>query len=104
MTYPLSFRSRVVAQVKEGMGTREAARIFKISPDTLHRWLNAPDLAPKVHGRRQRKIDKEALRRHVERYPDAVLRERAAFFDVDPSAIWLALKAMGYRKKKSVDI
>lgn len=104
MTYPISFRRKVVEYVEEGAGKREAARLFKISPDTLHRWLCSDDLKPKVHGPRHRKLCKDALRAHVEHYPDALLRERAAHFGVDPSAIWLALRAMNIRKKKSVGI
>ncbi len=104
MTYPISFRRNVVAQIEEGMGKREAARLFKVSPDTIHRWLRSDDLTPKVHGPRHRKLCKKALRAHVEHYPDALLRERAVHFGVDPSAIWLALRTMSIRKKKSGDI
>ncbi len=99
MTYPLSFRCKVVAHVEEGMCKRDAARLFKISPDTLHRWLREPDLSPKKHGNRQGKIDKAALARHVEEHPDTLLRERAAHFGVSTNAIWEMMRKLGFVKK-----
>lgn len=104
MSYSVDFRRRVVVRVREGMGKREAARLFKISPNTLYLWLNAPDLQPRSSSPRRRKIDKEALRRHVEEHPDMYLRERAAHFGVCINAIWEAMRKLGYRKKKSGDI
>jgi len=99
MTYPITFRKKVISFVENGGGKREASRLFQISPDTLHRWLRSSDLKPKKHGTRKRKIDKEALRRDVEQNPDALLRERAAVFKVHPSAISYALKKMKIVKK-----
>ena len=99
MTYPISLRRRVISYVKNGGGKREASRIFQISPDTLYRWLNSKDLTPKKHSPRNNKIDKEKLRRDVDRKPDALLRERAVIFNVSPSAISQALKKMKIVKK-----
>ena len=39
MTYPAQLRRKVLAQIEEGMGKREAARLFKISPNTVYEWL-----------------------------------------------------------------
>jgi len=104
MTYSLDLRYRVISFIKEGGSKSEAIRTFKLSRDTIYRWLNAKDLTPKKHGPRNRKIDKKALLAHVDEYPDMFLRERALIFEVDPSAISYALKKLGYRKKKNVDI
>ena len=102
MTYPLSFRRKVVAHIEEeGMGKREAARLFKISPNTLHVWLRSPDLSPQKHGLRQRKIDKAALVRHVKEHPDALLRERAVHFGVHTNAIWEMMRKLGFVKKRA---
>lgn len=101
MTYSLSFRRKVVAHVEEGMGKREAARLFKISPNTLYGWLRSPDLSPKQHGSRQRKIDKAALIRHVEDHPDTLLRERAAHFGVHTNAVWEMMRKLGFVKKRA---
>lgn len=104
MTYPIIFRRKVLAHIEEGMGKRDAARLFKISPNTLYSWLNNPDLRPRNNVPRQRKIDKERLRRHVEDHPDMYLRERAAHFGVHLSSMGHALAKLGIRKKKSADI
>ena len=103
MTYPVSFRRKVLAHIEEGMSKREAARLFKISPNTLYTWLNSPDLRPRNDAPRRRKIDKKALVKHVEDYPDLYLRERAAHFDVHLSSIGHALAKLNIRKKKSAD-
>lgn len=100
MTYPISFRCKVLAYIEEGMCKREAARLFKVSPNTLYSWLKAPDLPPRNDVPRHRKIDKEKLRRHVEEYPDLYLRERAAYFGVHQSSIGHALAKLNIRKKK----
>lgn len=104
MTYPISFRRKVLAHIEEGMGKRDAARLFKISPNTLYSWLNSDDLRPRNDVPRQRKIDKEALRQHAEAHPDMYLRERAAHFNVHLSSIGHALAKLNIRKKKSADI
>ena len=104
MTYPLSLRRKVVAHIEEGMGKREAARLFKISPNTIYQWLGSEDLRPKPSGCRRRKVDLEELRRHVEAYPDMYLRERAAHFGVQIHAIWYRLNHLKISKKKSDDI
>ena len=104
MTYPVSFRSKVIARIEEGMSKREAARIFKLSPNTIYLWLNSADLKPRNDAPRRRKIDKEALKRHIDKYPDLYLRERAEYFNVSIPAMWRAMRKLGYRKKKSVNI
>lgn len=104
MTYPISFRRKVLARIKEGMSKREAARLFKLSPNTLYAWLNSSDLHPRNNTPRYRKIDKAALAKHVEEYPDLYLRERAAHFGVHLSSVGHALSKLNIRKKKSADI
>ena len=73
MYYPIAFRRKVLAHIEEGMGKRDAARLFKISPQTIYNWLNADDLKPSLSKYRRRKIDKEALRAHVKAYPNMLL-------------------------------
>jgi len=101
MTYSLDLRKKAVSFISDGGSKSEAMRIFKISRDTIYRWLNADDLCPKVHGSRNRKIDKVALRKHIEDYPDMYLRERAEVFNVSLSAIHYALKKMRIVKKRT---
>lgn len=102
MTYSVDLRGRVVDFVRGGGSKSEAARRFRIGEATVYRWLSAKRLAPKVQGRRRRKLDWEALRRDVAARPDALLRERAAHFGVQASAIWHALREMKLSHKKSL--
>ena len=104
MHYPITFRRKVLSRIEEGLSKRDAARLFKISPQTIYNWLSRSDLKPRLSATRHRKIDKDALRQHVRAYPDMLLRERAVIFGVKPSSLSVALKRMGIVKKKSENI
>lgn len=99
MHYPITFRRKVLAQIEEGMCKREAARLFKISPQTIYSWLRREDLKPSLAQHRHRKIDKAKLRRHVKAHPQMLLRERAAIFGVSVPGLSIALKTMKIVKK-----
>lgn len=99
MTYSLDYRRRVIDFVSECGSQKEACRIFKLSRNTVYRWLQMDDLRPKVHGRRHRKLDRDALAQHVKDYPHMLLRERAHHFGVHTSAIAYQLKQMQLVKK-----
>ena len=101
MTYSLDLRKRVVDFVNEGGSKAEASRRFEVSLWGVDDWCKREDLAPKVHSLRQRKIDKEALRRHVQQYRDALLRERAELFGVRINAVWSMMRKMKLTYKKS---
>lgn len=90
-----------MAHIEEGMGKRETARLFKISPTTLYSWLGSSDLSPQKHNMRRGKIDKDALCRHVTDHPDALLRERADHFGVTTNAIWEMMRKLGFVKKRA---
>ena len=101
MTYSVDLRKKVVAFVEHGGSQAEAARRFDISLWCVRDWLVRQDLQPRQKGvARQRKLDKEALRAHVRDYPDALIRERAAYFGVYPNAVWVALQALQLTHKK----
>jgi len=99
MTYSLDLRERAVGYVRSGGSQAEAARVFGITTRTLHNWLGAPTLVPKVCGPRRRKLDKAKLAVHVLAYPEALLRERAAEFGVSSVAIFKALQRLQITKK-----
>lgn len=101
MTYSIDLRETVMSFISDGGSKSEAVRLFKISRDTIYRWLNAETLVPKAHGFRNRKLDKKALRKHVEEHPDMFLHERAEIFGVHTSSISRALKAMRIVKKRA---
>lgn len=104
MHYPITFRRKVLAHIEEGMSKREAARLFKISPQTLYNWLSRDDLKPALAKHRHRKIDKAALRAHVKAHPQMLLRERAKFFGVSVPGLSIALKTMKIVKKTKDDM
>ena len=99
MHYPITFRRKVLAHIKEGMSKREAARLFKVSPQTLYNWLSRDDLNPSLAEHRHRKIDKAKLRAHVKAHPQMLLRERAKIFGVSVPGLSVALKTMTIVKK-----
>ena len=101
MTYSIDLREAALSYINNGGSKVEAARLFGFSRNTLYRWLNAEDLTPKKHGLRNRKLDKKALRKHVEEHPDMFLHERAEVFGVHTSSISRALKAMRIVKKRA---
>jgi len=101
MTYSIDLREKAVFFVRSSGSKSEAVRIFKVSRDTLYRWLKMDDLRPKPSGLRNRKIDKAALKKHVEDHPDMFLHERAEVFDVHISSISRALKTLGIVKKRT---
>ena len=105
MTYQTPHRIAVLSFIKDGGSKVEAACLFKVSRDTIYRWLNLDDIAPKPPPKtRYRKIDKAALKRHIQEYPDMFLRERAAIFSVHLSSMGRALSALKISKKNSVAI
>ncbi len=105
MTYQTPHRIAVLSFIENGGSKVEATKIFKVSRAVIYRWLKLDDLAPKSPPKtRHRKIDKTALRRHIQEHPDMFLRERASHFGVAASSMSLALSKMKIRKKKSADI
>lgn len=101
MTYSIDLRERVLSFLSDGGSKSEAIRMFKISRDTIYRWLNADDIRPKKHGSRRSKIDMEALKRHVEGDGDMYLHDRAQVFNVSTSAMHYAMKRLGFVKKRA---
>ena len=92
----------MISFIKEGRSKLEAARVFKVNPDTIYEWLKrGDDLSPRPAKTRRRKIDRAALAAHVAKHPDLFLRERAAHFGVDPSVISYHLRLMKIVKKSA---
>ena len=79
----------------------KASRRFEVSLWCVNDWCKREGLVPKVHGQRDRKIDIEVLRRYVQLYPDALLRERAEPFRVHINAVWSMMRKMDLTHKKS---
>lgn len=102
MSYSIDLRNRVVAFVRKGGSRVEASRRYEVSIWCVNDWLKREDLTPIKVVKRKGKLDWEALKKHVELYPDALLRERAEHFKVRIYSIWNALQKMGITHKKKV--
>lgn len=106
MAYGQDFRYCVVENIASGMSWSDASRIFKISYDTIGRWLRKHregiELcdAPRKEYKKQ-KVDKEQLVRMVEEHPDATLEELAQPFGVAHSVIDYHLRKLGITRKKN---
>jgi len=86
--------------VKLPVPTRLSER-FGISVRTLFRWKN--QLEPKTRRNKPAtKIDMEALKQHVEDYPDAYQYERAQALGVSPTCILYALRRLKISHKKNI--
>ncbi len=57
-------------------------------------WLKRDSLEHKQHGSRRRKLDRQALARHIETHPNLLLRERAAHFGVPMYSIQYAYQQL----------
>jgi len=101
MTYPIKLRQKVFAiKAKKGLTFEETAEYFEISARTLLRWSKR--LEPYVkHKYHKSKIDIEALKEDVKKYPDAYSYERGKRLRVSPSCIRYNLKKLkiSYKKK-----
>ena len=101
MTYPLQFREKVFAtKDKFDLTFEETSQRFDIPIRTLFRWQQK--IAPCVtRNKPATKIDMDRLAQHVDKYPDAYLRERGEVFGVTFQVIHCALKRLGISYKKN---
>lgn len=100
MTYPIILRKKILKSIDQGMSIRTAAKLYDISPTTITNWKK--DISIKPANRPPRKIANEALKQDITDYPDAYYYERAARLGCSKSGIEVAMKRLGYtRKKKS---
>jgi transposase len=101
MSYSLDFRRQVLKiKHQEKLTDSEFCVRFGISTRTLYRWKK--NIAPtRKRNRSATKIDMEALKKHVDEYPDAYQYERAAVFGVSPNCILYALRRLKISHKKN---
>jgi transposase len=91
--------------VENGGSITKAAAIFKVGRATIYRWLGREDLRPTQVKHRQRKLDWEALKKDVEKNPEARLVERARTFRRQTECHLLCLKKIeNYQKKKTISL
>lgn len=104
MTYSLDLRKRVVDFVVAGGSKAEASRRYEVSLWCVNDWCRRKNLTPAPQHGRKRKLDWTSLAKHIQENPDALLRERAQYFEVHTSAIGYAQKQMNLTRKKNAEI
>lgn len=116
MTRSLStdLRQRVIAAIKDGMSTREAARHFRIGISTTGRWYRRYRATGEVTARKQGQPSRSKLDAHelfilglIEDAPDITLAEIGERLATErgvraaPSTVWLFLDRHGITFKKN---
>ena len=105
MTYSEDLRERVLAFVQDGGSKSEASRRFNVSRWCVYDWMTRESLAPSQDRKRfYRKITPNALKAHVDCFPDAYQHERALHFGVSTKTISRRLHAMGITRKKNASV
>ena len=103
--YSLDFRELVVSYVEEGHTQAEAARHFKLHPETVSKWIKLKKTTGSLKAvpvpRSPHKLPLEPLEKYVKEHPDAFLREIAAHFNCGKDAVARALKKLGFKRKKN---
>ena len=102
--YSLDLRKRVINHIKSGNSQVSTAQLFALNISTVSRWYaryrSEGHYAPRVRPGAKRKVDPEALMRHISLNPDAKLKDLAKKFGVSIWGIYYWLKKLGYSYKK----
>jgi len=99
--YSICFRKQVLSiKEQEKLSIRQVAQRFGIAFRSVVSWLQR--LEPKTkRDKPATKIDMEALKEDVGKYPDAYLYERASRLKVSISGVYSALKRLNITYKKN---
>lgn len=104
MAYSKDLKERVVAYVRKGGKKSEAARRFSVCEATVYLWIQQKDLTPQQPPGRPRSFSWEKLKKHVEDFPDKMIKERAIVFGVAATTILYALQQMEISYKKNAAV
>ena len=101
MTYPISFRRKVLSiREKEGLTIAQVAERFCVGVASVTRWIKTPD--PRTtRNKPSTRIDMEILAQDVKDHPDAYQYERAKRPGVSTQGINHALRRLGVTYKKN---
>lgn len=101
MSYDIRFRRQVLkVRSQEGLSFSKVAKRFGVSKQSVYNW--SKNIFPqKTRNKPATKIDMEALKEDIVRYPDAYQYERAERFGVTQMGIWHALKRLKVTYKKN---
>ena len=99
MSYSEHFRKKILAKLEEGYSIRAVALQFEIDKNTIVNWKKRIEVK-RTRPRKPSKIDDQALRDDVEKYPDDYQYERAQRFGCGTSSIGDALRRLKITVKK----
>jgi len=104
MAYDEKYRKRTIEYIEEGHTYKETCLTFKLSSSTLYKWLKQYRKDGSYSKRKAKahptKIDPAKLAAYFKAYPDAYQTEMAKEFGCTPAAVCIALKRLGYSRKK----
>ena len=101
MTYSRDFRSKVLSvRAQEKLSMAKVAKRFGVALTSVMRWSNNIE-SIKKRNKPATKIDMEALKLDVEKYPDAYQFERAERLNVSEGCVFHALKRLNVTYKKN---
>ena len=100
MTYSRDFCNKVLAvRAQENLSMAKVAKRFGVALTSVMRWSNNIE-SIKKRNKPATKIDMEALKLDVEKYPDAYQYERAERLSVSEGCVFHALKRLNVTYKK----
>ena len=103
--YGNEYREAVINNIESGKRWEEVSKIFKVSTNTISRWLRDDKEGVNVRkSYKNSKVDSRALKALVEESPDLTLKELAQEFGVCFQLIDYHLKKLGITRKKNHDI
>ena len=101
MSFSKDFRRQLFKVMEdEKLTAKEASVRFGISIRSVFRWKHKPEPA-KTRNKPATKIDMEALKKDIKKYPDGYLDERSERLGVSRSGIFCAMKRLGVSYKKN---
>ena len=102
--YSRDLRERVLIFLETNNNKKAASSLFKVGIASIYRWIRLKhtkgNLDPLQREYAYKKIDYDALKKHLELHPDHFLFEIAEKFSVTPQAIFYALKKLKITRKK----
>jgi transposase len=104
--YSPDLRIRVIDYVEAGGRRTEAAKLYKVSRDTIRRWMNQKKsegtLKPKaISSRGGYKLKDTLLQAHVKTFPDQTLGEMGEALGVHETTVHYACKRLKITRKKN---
>ena len=104
MAYSRDFIEAAVAFKQNDHTFKQLREAFGIPPETFYQWVNKLESGyydmEKPKQERNRKINKEMLKKAVAETPDAFLYELAARFNCSPQAVFSMLQKLNITLKK----